>query len=144
MNSYKDLYLKTAGEHLRIVANSILTLKKTSNDKNSLELLHRGFHSLKSQSLIMGYTSLGELAKTLELFFKQIIETKNIISVEQLNIIEQTIQRMQKSLDQIKEHNKEIDLTTEIKSLDIIFSMQSVMTKLNSLVISNTYEGTSR
>lgn len=130
MNSYKDLYLKTAGEHLTTLSNNIVVLKENKNNAIALELLHRCSHSLKSQSLIMGYLTLGELAKTLELFFKQIIESKNIISTEHINLIYETIPRMQKSLEHIKRENTEIDLSGDIKKFD-------------SLAIGSNYESTS-
>ena len=137
MNSYKQLYLQTAGEHLSNLAQTSHLLTTNRNDHEALDTLHRSFHSLKSQSLIMGYKQLGELAKTLELFYKQLIEKKNEITDIQINLTLEAITHMNASLNNISRDNKELDLSSDVKKINQQFSMDTVISKLQSLTMSS-------
>lgn len=66
LSAYKTLYLMTGRSYLKELVNQIQLLTKDPNNKEVIETMHIGAHSLKSQSLVMGYIETGMLAGTLE------------------------------------------------------------------------------
>lgn len=65
----------------------------------------------------MGYTSMGELAATIEIVFEERKATNTSLSRDVLSLIDQSVKEMLASLDEIKNNNKEIDLSAHIQQL---------------------------
>jgi chemotaxis protein histidine kinase CheA len=87
-------------------------------DKKDISTLHRLSHSMKSRSLIMGYTQLGHMGKALELYFRDIDEGKKLLPTDLNGIIEPVMDHIKMSLEDIKVGKPEHDLTAFITSLE--------------------------
>ncbi len=81
LNSYKPLFLKSAGEFLEEIRSNLSSYGKNKD-------LHRLFHNLKGQTLFMNLKELGQLSlsaeKTMENFINDEVpldpETKKKLS----------------------------------------------------------------
>lgn len=58
LSSFNTLYIQTAKENVQNL--------KSGLENGDLELAHRSAHTLKSKSILMGYSEIGNLAKIIE------------------------------------------------------------------------------
>lgn len=117
ITKYKALYLQAAKDNLNNLQKHITQLSQGIESEELYESTHREAHSLKSESLLMGYTSMGELAATIEIVFEERKATNTSLSRDVLSLIDQSVKEMLASLDEIKNNNKEIDLSAYIQQL---------------------------
>lgn len=118
LSQYRDLYITTAKELIATMKTYWENLKKDSHDMKALEELHRAAHSLKSQSLVMGYPQLGLLNKELEAFFKLCRENKITITSDLMDTIQRAITSNGYSLDKIEKEQTEPDINTQIHEIE--------------------------
>lgn len=114
---YKSLYLQTSWGYLNMLRKSIAFLIQGSQARPVLNSAHLAAHSLKSQSILMGYNQIGELSKILEGIFKAENKNINVTDKIALEIILKALAKVQLSLTQISENGKEIDMSEEINKL---------------------------
>lgn len=114
LSQFRALYNQTALEYLKKLEDDLKTLSNNSQDKKSLEEMHIAAHSLKSQSLIMGYTTLAEAAFSLEKTFRHFIESGIALSQELIHSIATLTTAMRQSLTQIVEGKPELDIKTQV------------------------------
>lgn len=117
---YKALYLQTAREYVKILQENLTKLNSGNETADVIDTLHRDSHSLKGQSEMMGYHSIGVLALLMEDIFRNKKEKNLILTPEIVNQMSQGVQEIAVSLDQIDKVNKELDLyeiTEKLKSL---------------------------
>ncbi len=69
--SFKTLYITTAKENAQSIKNGL--------ENGDVELAYRSAHTLKSKSMLMGYTEIGNLAKIIE----DTLYQKNVIAEEE-------------------------------------------------------------
>ena len=124
ISQYRDLYLQTAPDLVNAMQQYLNDLAKNSNDKKTVFELYRAAHSLKSQSLMMGYAQLGLANRMMEALFKKINEGKQTFSNAILTLAAEIVSHMKNSLDQIKNYNKEADLKEDIKKLQMYISLE--------------------
>ena len=81
VSEYRLLYIKTASELIQRYADILHSVRKTglALDTSTIDELHRIFHSLKGQSLALGYQKLGNLFFQLEQLFSYGKEKEHII-----------------------------------------------------------------
>lgn len=120
LSQYHELYVQTASDLLDSIKKNIIAVKRNNKDSKTLEELHRNFHSLKSQSLIMGFTSLGNINQLLESLFLQIKEGNRVATNELIETIHMIVLNMEKSITEIKRNNPELNLSEDIKLLETI------------------------
>lgn len=108
--SYKGLYIKTATECVSSIKNSLLALDKNISDKEALVVAHRNAHSLKSESMTMGYPKTSELAKAIEYIMQNIIDKKTTTSTVLFDDLKNAATKLTDSLAKIKNENKEEEL----------------------------------
>jgi len=117
--TYKNLYLKTARQHINDLKNNIAVLNLNSTDKKVIYEVFRLFHSFKSQNYFMGFQKTAHLCKVFEKFFQEINEGKKIYNPGMSNIIFDGIRKLENSLNAIDENNTEVDLVQDIINLQI-------------------------
>jgi chemotaxis protein histidine kinase CheA len=120
LSQYRELYLETARKLLSEMKKSKMEFESNSSPTTALDELHRNAHSLKSQSLVMGYPKLGLLNKSLEAVFLGLKE-KNIQYNSQIEgIIERALTSIAFSLDHIEKTNDEGDISHQIEEMSQI------------------------
>ncbi len=109
LKEYQDLYNTTATEYLQKVKKGMAILKE-SIDPETITELYISFHSLKAQSLMMGYAQTGALSHVLEDVFSSLRKEPNPLS-DLFQTLQQSVELLESSLASIKEHHKEQDLS---------------------------------
>ncbi len=109
LSSYKTLYLQTAKEY---VDKMLVSLGKLSGDflnKDALNNLHISSHSLKSQSQVMGFTNIAGLSAIIEKISNSALEQTRQMNDKIIPILEESVDQISSSLNQIKKDNTEIN-----------------------------------
>lgn len=117
LNEYKQLYLETASEKLSEMTNFLSDIEQNHDPKAQADF-HRLAHSIKSQSLIMGYSHLGLAGKILEALFRAVQKDQIKLDKNIFEIIRQTLDAMSRSLKSIQSQQGELNLSNEIQSLE--------------------------
>ncbi len=63
---YRNLFLEEATEHLAEMSHALLTLEKSPEDGEAIDLVFRMAHSIKGMAGSLGYDSITEVAHKLE------------------------------------------------------------------------------
>ncbi len=66
MAKYRRLFLEESAEHLSEMGNALLELEKDVASSESIDVVFRMAHSIKSMAASLGYDSVTELAHALE------------------------------------------------------------------------------
>jgi len=114
---YKLLYLQTAKEYVNELNLNVESLRKAKLSRTVIETLHRAAHSLTSQSIMMSYPSMSEIASLLEKYFEEKKERGGTFSDEAITVLSAVVEHMDACLEQIDRTDKEIDMTADIKNL---------------------------
>jgi len=117
LNSYKKLYLDTASAKLSDMT-ALFEKIAENQDPQAIADFHRLSHSIKSQSLVMGYTQLGLAGKILEALFRAVQKDQIKLDTNIFEIIRKTINAMSQSLIRIRSQQGELNLSHEIQSLE--------------------------
>jgi len=102
MSSYLPLYKKTATELITVFIENLKKYRSNLNDKNILFELKRGAHSLKSQSLIMGFNNIGDTFKAIEQYFNAINEKNTTPLKAHLEEVHRVTKEIKKNIESEK------------------------------------------
>jgi two-component system, chemotaxis family, sensor kinase CheA len=114
---YKALYLQTAREYVKVLQENLTKLNSGNETEDIIDALHRDSHSLKGQSEMMGYHSIGALALLMEDIFRTKKENKLTLTPEIISQISAGVKEISVSLDEIEKVNKELDLFETMQKL---------------------------
>ena len=118
LSSYRDIYLQTAKEYVNSLLEACSELKQNLSDKDALDSLHIGSHSIRSQSQVMGYTNTANLAGIIEKIARKVLDGKHKMSQELVGNMKEGAVEISLSLDTIEKENKEKDLSMSAKKLE--------------------------
>lgn len=117
LSYYKNLYVQTAYGYLEKIKNGISQLFKTPHNKEIVNDTYISIHSLKSQSMAMGYEKTAYLCNVIESIFKEFKEGKKDAESGLLSLIMNSLEKLSTSVNSIKNENVEIDLSEDTKKL---------------------------
>jgi two-component system chemotaxis sensor kinase CheA len=120
LSSYKDLYVKTAREFLTTAHAKLPAYAATPKDMAILDELIRSAHSVKGQSLTMGFVKTGNLALLLETVLRKLKEDAIQLSPELLALIGEAFNALTRSIDTVEAEDKEADLADTIKKFEAL------------------------
>jgi len=66
MAKYRKLFLEESAEHLAEISHALLELEKDAASVESIDIIFRMAHSIKSMAASLGYDSVMEVAHALE------------------------------------------------------------------------------
>ncbi len=118
LHAYKELYLKTA----RDLLTRSEELMKQAPEGVCIEDLHRTFHSLKSQSLVMGYMNMGLASKALEELFKYATSNPACLTTHVLADVTHFLTQIDQALSDIEHDSGEPDLSSGTKKINTLIS----------------------
>lgn len=118
LSAYKALFVKTAGENANGILDSLLVLEKNGGDENAITTIFIKSHSLKGQSMTMGYTGIAKAALAIERYTRQVREQKEIVPLQIINAMRYGIEKIQASLRTVEEHNSELPMSEVITMLE--------------------------
>lgn len=112
---YRALYVRTAHELIEKLKNNLKSVNPT--DRELLETIHRDAHSLKGQSLFMGYQHIGQLSRMIEYILRDIIGHKLTFSSQLLNAIIDSVVILDKAIQEATSNKSDEELAREIVKL---------------------------
>lgn len=118
---YKSLYLQTSWGYLNMLQKNVAFLLKDVQNVNAIDASHIAAHSLKSQSILMGYNHIGNFAALLEEIFKAVKDKKYSIPHEILDGISTGLKKVHISLTQIAENGTEVEMAEDIAFLENMY-----------------------
>lgn len=103
-DQFKNLFFKTAREHLDVMLGHLQSFEKNPTDQNLTDFrLHA--HSLKGECLAMGFHDLGNIAKVIERITRTMIEKKTLMPLSVVFEMKQTVLKMKNSLAILQNEN---------------------------------------
>jgi chemotaxis protein histidine kinase CheA len=111
---YKTLYLQTSRQYLEKIEQALSMFLNDQHSDEDLKELFIAAHSLAGQSMVIGYTHIGEYASTLQ----KVVEEKRTSDKAVLEAIQTGVQKIADSFEEIEKNDKELDLSEEIKELE--------------------------
>ncbi len=110
VSAYRELYIKTAHEYVEAMQASMVLMRANAANREAIETMYRSAHSLKSQSLLMGYKNTASLNEFIEHTLRNIQEKNQYITEKILSEIKPALQKIEESVASIEMLNKEISL----------------------------------
>lgn len=113
ISSYKNLFIKTASEQIKILEKYIANLRDDKDLDTSLSVIYRCFHSLRSEAAIMQCPNIAQIS---EFFEKEIdkIKTQKRVSTNQIDMLKHVALFLTKTISSFKTTNKELPLPREL------------------------------
>lgn len=102
LGSYKSIYLKTAKEYVNKMSVSLDQLSSDISNKDALNNLHIASHSLKSQSQVMGFTSIANTCLNIEEMSSDALKTRRQINNGSINVLRKSLEKLNLLLSQIE------------------------------------------
>ncbi len=118
LSSFKPLYLKTAREHIQTLKDVFLQLKTLPTDFGLLEKAYIASHSLRGESMAIGFMSTGSLCLILERIFHNLKEGTLMITPSLQGTLQEAVDKLEESIDCIEKENKEPVLNETLLSLE--------------------------
>lgn len=115
ISTYKKLYLETAR---RLIAEYV-TIKSQPESGHTIQDLLRVFHSLKGQSMAMGYKNIGMLSLEVELYCRALADNKIAFSEEIKSLLPDQ-KKFLDDLSSIETTDAEISFTKEADAIKLL------------------------
>jgi len=87
MAKYQKLFLEEATDHLAEISRALLELEKDTGGVESIDVIFRMAHSIKSMAASLGYDSVSELSHRLEDRMETIRTAGRLSSFEELSLL---------------------------------------------------------
>lgn len=117
LTQYHELYLSTSRELIDTLTQALQQLQTDPNNSESIDEFHRAAHSLKSQSLVMGYEQIGTVCRHMEAFFLLIKQKELSLNEQYIQMLNSIVGHIKRAIDDIDASEHEPDLTADIKTL---------------------------
>lgn len=114
---YRELYLKTSRDLLTEMQTQLTRLTNDQEDAEAIAIFHRTAHSLKSQSLVMGYEQIGNVSRQLEALFLLFKEKELSLNQTYIDMVTTIISHIEHAILDIEKSEHEPDLSEDIKEL---------------------------
>ncbi|MBU4432229.1 Hpt domain-containing protein, partial [Patescibacteria group bacterium] len=117
ISKFKDLYVSESEDQLQILNENLLVLEKAinngeSNDsvKDVLDVLMRASHTIKGSSATMSFIDMAYLAHVMEDVYDGARNNIVELTPEMIDYAFQAVDKLEESLDSIKQTDKELVL----------------------------------
>lgn len=118
LSSFKNLFLQTSRDHLKTLEIVLGSLQKEPSSISLCEQGHIAAHSLKGESLAMGYMTTGALARLLERVFWSAKEKAIVLNSDTIQEMSRAVASLFSSINAIEQENKETVLNDALMSLE--------------------------
>ena len=103
MAKYRKLFLEEASEHLSEISTALLELEKDSASVESIDVIFRMAHSIKSMAASLGYESSTEVAHRLEDRMEGIRAQAGVGSPEELGLLFRGLEGLEQLVEVVRE-----------------------------------------
>ena len=115
--SYKALFLETARSCLGVIKQELASLS-VNPSAQSVEQIFIKSHSLKGQSMTMGYSGIAKASLAIERYMREKKETQTQPDPTAIAVIQEAIEKIGQSLDAIERNDSELPLSNVITKLE--------------------------
>jgi two-component system chemotaxis sensor kinase CheA len=105
MAKYVNLFLEEGTEHLAEMSRGLLTLEKDPASADSIDLIFRMAHSIKSMAASLGFDSISEVAHRLE-DRMQTIRSEGRVGSAELSLLFRGLEAMERMVAHVREHGE--------------------------------------
>ena len=103
MNKYRNLFLEEAAEQLAEISRALLELEKHPTGSESIEVIFRMAHSIKSMAASLGYESITEIAHRLEDRMEGIRSAAAVGSAEELALLFRGLEGLERMVAAVRD-----------------------------------------
>jgi two-component system, chemotaxis family, sensor kinase CheA len=100
-SEYLPMFLAEAREHLQTLNLAIVRIEEDPTDRDTVDEIFRGAHSLKGMSATMGYTAVAALTHEMENVFELLRERKTALDRAVIDIVLECIDALEAAVDSI-------------------------------------------
>lgn len=108
---YREMFLRLAAEHIKILGEAIGKLKENPVDPALLEIVIGETHSLKGEAAGMQHLKTAILADTLHDLFHQVLRGRLELDPPLVNMVSDAYVQLAASIKRIESGERELDLT---------------------------------
>lgn len=140
MKEILEEFLIEADEILSGLDQDLIELEENPDDKELLNKIFRGMHTLKGGAGFLGLTSVVEIAHKIEDIFNKLRNDELKLTSEMMDIIFEGVDKLKESIEMIKE-SEEIPDEKDIK--DLLIKLESVLSGgevLEAEIVNNNHE----
>ncbi|WP_456464476.1 chemotaxis protein CheA [Persephonella sp.] len=140
MKEILEEFLIEADEILSGLDQDLIELEENPDDKELLNKIFRGMHTLKGGAGFLGLTSVVEIAHKIEDIFNKLRNDELKLTSEMMDIIFEGVDKLKESIEMIKE-SEEIPDEEDIK--DLLIKLESVLSGgevLEAEIVNNNHE----
>ena len=87
LDKYRTLFLEEATEHLSEISRALLELEKDDAHADSIDLIFRMAHSIKSMAASLGFDSISDVSHSLEDRMEKIRSASRVANAEELQLL---------------------------------------------------------
>ncbi|KKP69311.1 hypothetical protein A2X44_04135 [candidate division CPR3 bacterium GWF2_35_18] len=131
----KKLFFESAEKYLQEINDNLLSLEATPETKELVETIFRNFHSLKSESLAMGYAKLSDLCHKLEDLFAILKEGKQTLDENGFSEIFQIVDFINADVEILKKSDTEKETDSAKQKVDQILKSNLMVSQKDKLQV---------
>jgi len=130
MREILEEFLVEADEILSSLDQDLIELEANPEDKELLNKIFRGMHTLKGGAGFLGLTSIVEIAHKIEDIFNQLRNDEIKLNSSMMDLIFEGVDKLKEAIEMLKENDEipdEEDIKDFLLSLDAVFSGNDVV-----------------
>ncbi len=138
-NKLRRAFIEEAEELLEKLDSDLLELENNPEDKDLINEIFRVMHSLKSESAVVGFSSLSNLAHKLEDVFEKLRSGEMSLEQSKMDLILGAVDAVHEMIASIAKggHGEEIDITEILDELKLLCG-ETVTSRLESKTLGET------
>ncbi|WP_457624717.1 chemotaxis protein CheA [Persephonella sp.] len=125
MREILEEFLIEADEILSSLDQDLIELEANPEDKDLLNKIFRGMHTLKGGAGFLGLTSIVEIAHKIEDIFNQLRNDEIKLTSDMMDLIFEGVDKLKEAIEMLKENDEipdEEDIKDFLERLDAVFS----------------------
>lgn len=102
LSEYRGLYFKTAKEYLEKLMSGVVSFSSGESSAEIIHSMHVSAHSLKSQSQLIGFHTVAQVAGAMEDILREVKEGKRLVSPEVIAFCKQATDSLLVTISQLE------------------------------------------
>ncbi len=103
MAKYRRLFLEEATEHLSELGSALLELEKDAASVESIDLVFRMSHSIKSMAASLGYDSISQISHKLEDRMQKVRSAGRVSGPEELGLLFKGLEGLERMVEVVRD-----------------------------------------
>jgi chemotaxis protein histidine kinase CheA len=102
LSDYKNIYLQTAREYTNSLSSGCSKLSINSMDNEAINNIHISSHSLRSQSQVMGFSTIADLSGSIEKASDDILSKVSLVDEKFINLLKNSVDELNLELSKLE------------------------------------------